>query len=100
MVESDCVETKNEIKLLKEVRNKSPYIIEYFDDFPLMGIKTCIITEYCPNGDLDALIEQHKSAGKKFLPTQINFWLTELASGLVFLHNFRPPIIHRDIKPK
>ena len=98
MVESDCLETNTEIKLLKEVKNKSQYIIEYFDDFNFMVLFRCIITEYCSNGDLDACITEAKSNKLKFPPNQISFWCSDLIQGLVFLHDLK--IIHRDIKPR
>lgn len=97
MVEAGSVETDNEIKLLKEVKNKSHYIIEYFDDFSFL-IFRCIITEFCPNGDLDGCIAEKKSKQHKFRSNQITFWCSDIIQGLVFLHD--KDIIHRDIKPK
>ena len=98
MVESDCFETSNEIRLLKELNKKSPYIIEYFDDFDFMAFFHCIITEYCTNGDLDAWICEYKIREENFTPNQIKFWCSDLTEGLVFLHE--KGITHRDIKPK
>jgi serine/threonine protein kinase len=98
MVESDCLETENEIQLLKDVKNKSPFIIEYFDDFSFKGVYRCIITEYCPNGDLDSWIAKYKKNRQHFTTDQILLWCIDLAQGLVFLHKLT--IIHRDIKPK
>lgn len=40
-------DVKNEIDLLKTLRNISEYIINYYDDFRFYGIKHCIVTEYC-----------------------------------------------------
>lgn len=95
---SESLETQNEIKLLKEVKNKSLYIIEYFDDFNFRFPYHCILTEYCPNGDLDSCIAEYKSNKTKIPLNQINFWSSDLCQGLVHLHDMN--IIHRDIKPK
>jgi len=84
--------------MLKELKNKCPYIIQYFDDFGFLGIFRCIITEYCPNGDLDDSIIEYKKSGQNFDLNQINFWAIQIMEGLVFLHELK--IIHRDIKPK
>jgi serine/threonine protein kinase len=93
---SDRYETDNEIKILKGLKNKSPNIIEYFDDFTFVLFR-CIITEYCPNGDLDALIKNKKQNREKIQIDLIHLWALNISNGLVFLHNI--DIIHRDIKP-
>jgi serine/threonine protein kinase len=97
IVESECVETSNEIALLKTVKDKSPLILQYFDDFSFMLFR-CIITEYCPNGDLDACLSEIKSNGETVPLNQVFFWSCDLAAALVFLHDLG--IVHRDIKPK
>jgi serine/threonine protein kinase len=98
MVLADTLETENEIELLKNVKNKSPFILEYFEDFSFKGVFRCIITEYCSNGDLDHWIAKYKSKGKHFELDKINFWFFQLSNGLAFLHKLN--IIHRDMKPK
>lgn len=56
-----------------------------------------IVTEYCPKGDLYQLI--HK-AGFKFGFFQKCLMSRDIASGINWLHENNPPIIHRDIKPR
>lgn len=47
MDDYEHADVKNEINLLKTLRDKSKYIIKYFDDFPFHAVKHCIVTEYC-----------------------------------------------------
>ena len=98
MVDRFKLETLREINLLQEVKNKSPYIIEYFHDFPFHAVKQCIVTEYLERGDLETLIGKYKTMKKTFLPEKINYWAVQILEGIKFLHSI--DIIHRDIKPK
>lgn len=47
MVESNSVDTDREISILLKVRGQNSHVIEYIEDFPFAGIKTCIISEFC-----------------------------------------------------
>jgi serine/threonine protein kinase len=94
----DEEDTVEEIRFLKELNNKCPHIIEYVDDFVYFGVKRCIITEYCSNGDLDEIIDDFKSRNQTIPVNQLIFWNWDLLGGIVFLHSKK--IIHRDIKPK
>jgi serine/threonine protein kinase len=95
MIEEDDV--MSEIRLLKELKDKSRHIIDYIDDFKY-SIKRCIITEYCTNGDLSMKIDQYKAKNEKIPLGKIIFWNMEILEGLAFLHKLK--IIHRDIKPQ
>lgn len=44
---NDHKDVKNEINLLKTIKNKCEHIIKYYDDFSFYGIKHCIATEFC-----------------------------------------------------
>jgi mitogen-activated protein kinase kinase len=95
-------ETLEEIRLLKKLNDneeeKCPHIIEYIDDFGIFGIKRCIVTEYCSNGDLDQIIQDFHKAKKKIDIDQITYWNWGILGGIDYLHSKK--IIHRDIKPK
>jgi serine/threonine protein kinase len=94
----------SEIRFLKwlkdnnnESRTISRHIIEYIDDFKY-STKRCIITEYCPKGDLSMIMDQYKAKKEKIPLGKIIFWNTDILEGIAFLHKLR--IIHRDIKPQ
>ncbi|PAA70903.1 hypothetical protein BOX15_Mlig017576g1, partial [Macrostomum lignano] len=60
-----------------------------------------IIMEYCPNGDLAALIKQHRR-DKKYIPEDdILRWLSQLALALRCCHCRQgvKAVLHRDLKP-
>eukprot|EP00042_Codosiga_hollandica_P059197 m.907314 g.907314 ORF g.907314 m.907314 type:complete len:1034 (+) comp60090_c1_seq2:1607-4708(+) len=62
-------------------------IIEY-------GDYTCLIMEYCNEGDLNSFI----SKARKIDEPTISFILKSIAEGLAYLHS--RGIIHRDLKPQ
>lgn len=48
---------------------------------------------YCKNGSSERLI------GKKLSNDEIWKYIYDVSSGLAYLHSYKPPIIHQDIKP-
>ena len=58
-----------------------------------------IVTEYISGGDLDSLLRQ--IADKKIQPSTVELlrWAKDIAEGMNWLHQSKPPIIHKDLKP-
>lgn len=52
-----------------------------------------LVMPYCPSGSAEKLI------GKLTEPEQIWKFIMEVASGLAYLHEHSPQIVHQDIKP-
>jgi serine/threonine protein kinase len=92
----DSNETTKEIEILKSL--KSLLVIEYIEDFAFEGVKRCVVTEFCSNGDLEEFLIQSKQTNEKLPFNRIKFWNNALLGGLAFLHSKK--IIHRDIKPR
>lgn len=69
-----------------------------------MGVCTfppCLVTEYCSRGDLTGLLMAAKrdDATAKTLTWSLRLRMaTEAAQGMLFLHNHRPQVVHRDLK--
>ncbi|KIO19697.1 hypothetical protein M407DRAFT_30658 [Tulasnella calospora MUT 4182] len=63
---------------------------------PFLGYATypqvVLISPFCQHGNLSSFLEGHPAANRVKL-------LSEAASGLQFLHQHNPPIVHSDIKP-
>ena len=74
---------------------ESPYIVGYFDSF-IDDKCIDIIIEYCPQGDLNSLIEKQKIQSKPFVENLIWKIFIHIALGLQYLHDLN--IIHRDLK--
>jgi len=67
----------------------------------LQGLCTqpfCVITEFCPYGDLYSYLESRR---KRELPLPVEYTLkclSDIAQGMQFLHTATPPVLHRDLK--
>jgi len=61
-----------------------------------------IITEYMPRGSIYSILHSDIGRGKKekiTLKLEVKLkMLLDSAKGMVYLHSFQPPIIHRDLK--
>ncbi len=55
----------------------------------------CIITEFMPRGSLYKIIHDKNVVFTSILMKQI---CVDATKGLNYLHNLKPPIIHRDLK--
>ncbi|XP_060565586.1 uncharacterized protein LOC132724672 [Ruditapes philippinarum] len=86
-------QTVQEVKLLASLKHE--YIVQYveaaFEDGKLM-----IITEYCPNGDLQEYLRDH--AGTAMEENRLIEWIRQITSALEYLHGLPNPVIHRDLK--
>lgn len=57
---------------------------------------SCLVTEYCPGGDLHVLRQQQPS--KRFDEAAVRFYASEVVVALEYLHMLG--IIYRDLKPE
>ncbi|KAL0011486.1 hypothetical protein SO802_006594 [Lithocarpus litseifolius] len=82
----------DELALLQKIRH--PNVVQFLgavtQSSPMM-----IVTEYLPKGDLRAYL---KKKGALTPTTAVRFAL-DIARGMNYLHENKPPIIHRDLEP-
>ncbi|GHO42541.1 serine/threonine protein kinase [Ktedonospora formicarum] len=58
-----------------------------------------IVLNYIEGNDLTDLIRLTRQRGEVIPVGQVMSWLLSICDAVHFMHNQRPPIIHRDIKP-
>ena len=60
------------------------------------GPEFFVVTEYCENGNLFELL--HINQSQKLTYEDVRRIALEIAYGVNYLHSFKPPILHRDLK--
>ena len=60
------------------------------------GPEFFVVTEYCENGNLFELL--HINQSQKLNYEDVRRIALEIAYGVNYLHSFKPPILHRDLK--
>jgi len=58
--------------------------------------KLMLVSEFCEKGSLGKLLRREGS-GHKLMSSKLR-WISEIAKAMCYLHGFRPPILHRDLK--
>lgn len=58
---------------------------------------TYIVLEYCPRGTLDLMV--HQTMTNRWETAKVLQVVRAVARGMMHLHNRKPPILHRDLKP-
>ena len=82
-----------EFNLLKQLRH--PNILLYIGG-NISGNQHFLVTEYCENGNLFEFLHGRDAADLADVE-RISLAL-EIAQGINYLHSFKPPILHRDLK--
>jgi serine/threonine protein kinase len=76
---------------------KHPNLPAVFDCFSETNCQMVLVMEFIPGEDLATLL---RSSGQAFPLFQVLRWADDLLDALEHMHNHKPPIIHRDIKPQ
>ncbi|KAG6500254.1 hypothetical protein ZIOFF_040097 [Zingiber officinale] len=83
----------SEVYLLRSLKHEN--IIKFIDSWVDHQTKTInIITELFTSGSLRHYRKRHKNVDMK----AIKNWASQILRGLEYLHNHKPPILHRDLK--
>ena len=83
----------DECNILKNMHH--PNILLYMGACTV-GPQYFVVTEYCDNGNLFEYL--HIVKGNKLYYKDARRIALEIAYGMNYLHGFRPPILHRDLK--
>ena len=91
--ENQVISFIEEFNLLKKLRH--PNILLYIGG-NVSSKPHFLVTEYCENGNLFSFLHSKDSPELEDIE-RINLAL-EIAQGINYLHSFKPPILHRDLK--
>lgn len=98
----DGLALKNEFDLLKQLEGIHspaavlfPRAVEYHE----LPEGFALIREYIPGQSLEAYVESEPTCPGIDRDTAVR-WVVSVLEQLALLHNLRPPLIHRDIKPQ
>lgn len=84
---------EQEAQLLAQLRH--PNLVQVFDFFAEPGGAQYLVMEYVRGENLATKVEREGALS----PAQVNQWYLETLDAVAYLHNFQPPIVHRDVKP-
>ncbi|KAI1317083.1 ATP binding [Mortierella claussenii] len=87
----EYAELSQEVEILKRVRH--PNIINFHDCW-YSNTEFIFITELMTSGTLREYIRKLQHPNVKV----VKRWCRQILKGLIYLHSYDPPIIHRDIK--
>ncbi len=92
--ESMKVAFANEARVLTEIKHGS--LVHVLDFFTEIG-RQYLVLETVEGSDLAELV---KVNGAPFNYAEASQWADQILDALTYLHQFKPPIVHRAIKPK
>jgi len=87
----DLEDFKKELEIMSQVKN--PHIVHFYG--ATIEPKLVICLEYCSGGSLFHYLQD---PNKPVSWSLIIRWAMEITSGINFLHQFKPQIVHRDLK--
>jgi len=85
---------KRESKILSELKHPSmPSVHDYFS----VNRRYYLVMDFIDGTDLSTMLEGRK--GKGLTEKDVVGWAIQICDILAYLHNLRPPVVYRDIKP-
>ncbi len=87
---------EREARVLSHLKHPGiPAFVDYFEKETPQGKRVFLAQDFIAGRDLQALIQD----GRYFTEAEVVELAIQMARVLVYLHQFSPPIVHRDIKP-
>jgi len=72
-----------------------PRVVRLFEVFEIDSNSFCTVMEYCPGNDLELHLKMNKQLSEK----EARVIIMQILSGLKYLNQINPPVIHFDLKP-
>lgn len=72
-----------------------PQVSDFFEQADSL----CLVMDFVPGQDLEAVLADALSRGRRLEETQVVAWAEAACGALGYLHRQQPPICHRDVKP-
>jgi serine/threonine protein kinase len=79
-----------------------PKVSDYFTlapSGPEDNARDYLVMDYVPGQDLHQLVQQAHRQSHFLDEREVLRWMEQLADALAYLHNQKPPVLHRDVKP-
>jgi len=92
MTEKEKTDFEKELKIFTSLRSTGVVLFYGICHKPL---NTCLVIEWCPNGSLHSLLQNPK---EEFTWSRSLDFCKQMTKALSTLHNWKPPIVHRDLK--
>jgi serine/threonine protein kinase/Flp pilus assembly protein TadD len=87
---------EREARVLSHLRHPGiPAFIDFVETETPQGKRLFLVQSFIEGQDIEALIQ----SGRYFTEAEVIEMAVQIARVLVYLHQFSPPIVHRDIKP-
>lgn len=72
-----------------------PKVSDYFSD----GNRDYLVMDYVPGPDLHQMVVDARREDRFLNETTVLAWVSQLCDALSYLHDQKPPVLHRDVKP-
>lgn len=72
-----------------------PKVSDYFSE----GDRDYLVMDYVPGPDLHQMTADARHEGRFLDEATVLAWIAQLCDALNYLHNQKPPVLHRDVKP-
>jgi len=92
MTEKEKTDFEKELKIFTSLRSAG---VVLFFGVCHKELNTCLVIEWCPNGSLHTLMLNPK---EEFTWSRSLAFCKQMTLAISTLHNWKPPIVHRDLK--